>query len=254
MELMGTMDTVNVACAYYPGITWDDKSTDDSQAVRLYRISINDHLVNLGQYDMLLCDEETAKAERYNYQKDRDRFVISRAVLRLLLARKLSVHPSTLVFAIGTNKKPFLAEPAIATVEFNLAHAGEYILIAISDSPVGADLEYIDPDFNYPEVAKFACNEDEMSSISASSSPLFTFYMLWSRKESLLKATGKGISDDLPAVRCLDGTNIVQASAIGSTDNWKISSFMVAAGYVGNVATAAGSSIYFSTVKSDQIM
>src|SRR5688572_8068470 len=99
MELMESMDTVDVACAYYPGITWDDNSTDDSQAVQLYRISISDHLVNLSQYERLLSDEEIAKAERYHYQKDRDRFVISRAVLRLLLARKLSVHPSTLVFA-----------------------------------------------------------------------------------------------------------------------------------------------------------
>jgi 4'-phosphopantetheinyl transferase len=251
---MEVMETVRVDCGFFTDLTWDDHPGTGLPALQLHRVFIKDHLLNLEQYRRLLSVDEISRAERYHHLRDHYRFVISRAVLRLLLARKISVHASALVFGTDTNKKPFLAEPTFSAVEFNISHAGEYILIAVSDSPIGTDLEFMDPNFNYPEVAKFAFNEDEMSFISNASAPLFAFYMLWSRKEALLKATGKGISDDLPAVACLDGTNLVLASAIGSKANWKIHSFIVAADYIGNLACSSGSTIFFSNVKSDQIL
>ncbi|HTE24872.1 4'-phosphopantetheinyl transferase family protein [Flavitalea sp.] len=251
---MELMEMVCVDCRFIPGLLWEDEEDPGLSTVQIYRIFINDHMSNLKQYKKLLSADEISRAKRYHHLNDHDRFIISRAVLRMLLARKLLVQPSEIVFNKGINKKPFVGEPSNASIEFNVAHSGEYILIAISDSPIGTDVEYMDPGFHYSEVMKFAFNENEMASIANSASPLTTFYLLWSRKESLLKATGKGISDDLSVTVCLDGTNQVNASAIGSKFNWRINSFMVGPGYIGNIAYCSDKPIYFSTVKNDRIL
>jgi 4'-phosphopantetheinyl transferase len=248
------METVYVDCLFMPGLEWQDVIDPALPGVKIYKVCIDDHKCNLKQYKKLLNADEISRAKRYHFSKDHDRFIISRGVLRILLAKAMLITASEIVFDKDINKKPFVAKPSNAGVEFNVAHSGEYILIAISDSPIGTDLEYMDPDFQYPDVMKFAFNEKEITSIGSSASPLTTFYLLWSRKESLLKATGKGISDDLSATPCLDGANQVQASVIGSTVNWRINSFMVAPGYIGNIAYCSEKHIHYCTVKNDVIL
>jgi 4'-phosphopantetheinyl transferase len=250
---MEIMETVCVDCQFIPGLEWKEEPDRGLSTLQVYRIYIDDHMQNLELYKTLLSNDEISRAERYHHRTDHDRFIISRAVLRILLAETMFVNASEIVFNKGANKKPFVAEPSNVSVEFNVAHSGAYILIAISDSPIGTDLEFMDPDFQYSDVIKFAFNEYEMASIGNSASSLTTFYMLWSRKESLLKATGKGISDDLSVTPCLDGGNQVPASVIGSKVNWRINSFIVAPGYIGNIAYCSDKPIHFSIVKNDRI-
>ncbi len=84
--------------------------------------------------------------------------------------------------------KPYLEE---ASVFFSLSHSGSYAACAVSDSPVGLDLQVPQP--YKKEIAERFFGHKERSYILSSLDLGEAFTELWCRKESFLKATGHGL-------------------------------------------------------------
>ena len=95
----------------------------------------------------------------------------------------------------GAGGKPFLA--SCPHIHFNLSHTAGVAVCAVDEAPVGVDVERVVP--LDPDVLACTMNCDEQTSITASGHPEETFMHLWTRKEALLKLTGHGLTDDLPA-------------------------------------------------------
>jgi 4'-phosphopantetheinyl transferase len=153
---------------------------------------------------LLLDPEERRHASALRRIEDRDRFVASRALLRLLLARYLKAAPSDLELdrtcaACGAGHgKPRLVGPRRA-LEFSVAHSGEQLLFAVTRGmPVGVDVERLeqvrelDPLLTSVlapwEVAELPVGHDER---------LRGFLAYWVRKEAVVKATGEGLGRPL---------------------------------------------------------
>lgn len=68
---------------------------------------------------------------------------------------------------------------------FSLSHSGEYVLLAVSDAPVGADIEKIHP--VRPRLFSHMATEEELESD-------MDFFTLFTRKEAMMKASGLGFS------------------------------------------------------------
>lgn len=103
------------------------------------------------------------------------------------------------VFACGDHGKPYL--PDFPEVHFNVSHAGEYALCALSDAPVGCDVERIRP--LSPHLPERVLSPEELASLTAQ--PEGTeretlFFRFWTLKESYLKAVGCGITVELASV------------------------------------------------------
>ena len=92
--------------------------------------------------------------------------------------------------AIGVNGKP-----ECEGVYFNLSHSGDMVLCAVSDVPVGCDLEKV---VDAPlEVADRYFSEEERQYIEEGQNfPDINrrFFRLWTMKESYLKMTGEGMN------------------------------------------------------------
>jgi len=86
-------------------------------------------------------------------------------------------------------------------------------------------VEKIDPDFSYEDILATGFSVSEINLIKKSASPRSYFYLHWTRKEALTKATAKGLDDNLIAVPCLDGLHTVGAEITGPAESWTISSF-----------------------------
>ena len=110
--------------------------------------------------------------------------MISRAALRHVLGRELSLPPADIGFTLGTHGKP-----SVPQVEFNLSHSGEWALIAVSDVPLGVDIEKIRERFDYRALAK--------RFLGAEPRTVEAFFHLWTEREAYVKATGEGISGKL---------------------------------------------------------
>ncbi len=78
---------------------------------------------------------------------------------------------------------------------FSISHCRHAIAVAVSDCPVGIDVESIRP--LRPELVAKTMNTAEQTLIATSSQPDRTFTRLWTRKEALLKLRGTGIIADL---------------------------------------------------------
>ena len=102
------------------------------------------------------------------------------------------------VFDYSSEGKPFVA--AHPDIHFSLSHSGTVALCAISDQPVGADVEV--PRQVSPSLIRFTMNDQEQAQIEASPNPTMQFFHFWTRKEALLKLTGEGIRNDMKMVLC----------------------------------------------------
>ena len=126
---------------------------------------------------------------------DRKRSIAGDMLVRKYLSKLYSTPEEKIEIKRGIHKKPYVLNlPA----HFNVSHSGDYVVVAISDRPIGIDIEEI-KDFS-AILAKKLFNEDEVKYISGNSSTRKKslmqkcFFELWTAKEAYLKYLGTGVS------------------------------------------------------------
>jgi len=172
--------------------------------VHVWRSALDWSPATLDEAMALLADDEVARARRYQFPRDRRRFVAARAFLRRTLAGYLAADPAQLTFTYGEFGKPELLLPGLATrtVEFNLSHAGDLALLAITRGRrVGVDVERVEHLPDLPAVAQrfFSSRENAALNEIPAAQKVFGFYCCWTRKEAFLKALGDGLAHALDA-------------------------------------------------------
>lgn len=145
----------------------------------------------------VLSEEERLRAARFSFDRDRDRFVATRIVLRLVVSHYLSTAPETVCFKYSPFGKPSLATHE--ALQFSISHSKDLAVIAVSDSAIGVDVEYVHEIPGLDRVMETVCTGDELRQLAALSPPdrLQGFLRCWTRKEAYVKALGEGLSMDL---------------------------------------------------------
>ncbi len=177
----------------------------------------------------LLTASEKEIAGSFRFAGDRNRFAVGRQALRLLLSKYLSVTPEEISISAQKGQKPFISYP-VCSIQFNTSHSGDWILIAFANLELGIDIEKAVPDFDYDDIVAEHFNEPEKMFVSLSDRPVSSFYYLWTRKEALTKAQGRGLRDNLKTINALDeylNLNI---------KSWRLQSFEIAESYFAAIA------------------
>lgn len=146
----------------------------------------------------LLSTSERMRASRLRRPQDRERSLIALCAIRRILALELEVDPRHLEFDTTTAGKPYLARPA-QNLEFNLSHSGRHGLVAVAkDRSVGVDIEIRRPISDLLGVARQIATPREAKLLKQlpTSQVHCTFFELWTRKEAMLKALGRGFFID----------------------------------------------------------
>lgn len=158
-----------------------------------------------------LAPGERAAFGRYASPEARDRAILSRAVLRLVLARHVGLPPETLDIAAAEGGKPFLRndDAAGGRLAFNLSHTRDLILCAVARAPVGVDIEGI---ASIPDLAAFSrvvLGETERAAFAAlpAERRLDHVCRIWVCKEALAKKSGEGIRRDFAGFDLRDDTD-----------------------------------------------
>lgn len=86
-------------------------------------------------------------------------------------------------------------------IHVNLSHSGNYAVCAVHDASVGIDIQYM-RDFDERLISRYFAS-DEAEYIADSADKKNAFYTVWTRKESLFKATGKGLTAPINSVSVL---------------------------------------------------
>ncbi len=233
------MSLIKINVRYLNDVSWVNSAVCDflvaTDRADVWRININSNLLMLDNFLSILHPDEIARANRYYQTKDRNRFIISRGALRIILGKYLNEQPALIEFKTGVNKKPYINNTNHTRLCYNISHSGDWILLGISDSEIGADTEQVNFTFGYDDVLQDNFSDAEIDFINQSA-PVERFFMLWTRKEALLKATAKGLDEDLKLIPSLDGIHFTESSTISSGENWQMSTFKLSENYVATIA------------------
>ncbi|EKD54878.1 MAG: phosphopantetheine-protein transferase [uncultured bacterium] len=155
----------------------------------------------IGHFDYccsLLNEEEIARAKRFHFDEHRHRFVIARALLRMMLSQYTQVPLAEISFSYHPQGKPYLTDNPL-DLQFNLSHSHDMAVYAFTlHNEVGVDIEKIQTRFD-DRLAKRFFSHDEYEALSKLSEKekMIAFYHLWAGKEAVIKALGEGLKVSL---------------------------------------------------------
>ncbi|MEJ7931856.1 4'-phosphopantetheinyl transferase superfamily protein [Ramlibacter sp. AN1015] len=178
-----------------------------------------------------LSDDEHRRAGNFRLTSKRREFVAGRAVVRMLLGHYRGVPAKDVPLVQTTHGKPSL--PTGHALDFNLAHTDGLLLVAVSGGvQVGIDVERIRPMESTVHIAARFFSESERASMDEGPAG---FLRSWTRRESVVKAHGTGISAGWESIRIEDRGHD-EADAVGLGRDCHVRSFTPAPGYIAAVA------------------
>lgn len=166
--------------------------------VQLWRVDLEAISGAESRWRHLLSADESARAARFHFARDRRHFIAARAMLRTILGGYLETNPQNLSFSYSKKEKPSLgASHADSGVMFNISHSGGIALLAFTQRrDIGVDVEFIRKEFDLEAIARRFFSENEQNQLAALPSEVRPegFFRCWTRKEAYIKATGDGLS------------------------------------------------------------
>lgn len=153
-----------------------------------------------GEALSFLSEEEQERWRRYPYSGARRQFVLCRGALRAVLCEQLGCENEQLAFPTSEHGKPWATvEGTPAPISFSVSHSGRHGLAAFAPAGrLGVDVEDLAPRRNLDLLMDGVLGEEEKGEIAAlqGAEQLRRFFRLWTMKEALLKAYGKGLLVD----------------------------------------------------------
>jgi 4'-phosphopantetheinyl transferase len=222
------MPVVSVDIRLAENVMWDNEVAGEirEDSLDLWRVQVSENDALNSDLFTLLDAHEKDRCHRFRRVEDKKRFICAHAALRTILSRYLNIHPAEMEFGESMPAgKPMLQGKGKERLQYNISHSGGWVMIAVSKHEVGIDVEFMNPSVEFRNIAPSVLSSVEMDFLKRSPDPEKTFYLLWTRKEALLKGSGKGLTDNLSDVPSLEGVHHVRPEDIGSVESWHICSF-----------------------------
>ncbi len=180
------------------GIQIDAPITLPEDEVHLWRLDLEAIGGDESRWQQLLSPDELTRAARFHFSLDRQRFVATRAWLRMILAGYLGTDANGLSFAYSKREKPSLGSAhAENGVTFNVSHSAGIALLAFARRrEIGVDVEQLRRNSDLEAIARRFFSAHEQSQLAAlpAEEKVDAFFRCWTRKEAYIKATGDGLS------------------------------------------------------------
>jgi 4'-phosphopantetheinyl transferase len=146
----------------------------------------------------LLNGPELQQHARFVFEKDRHRYLVTRALVRTVLSRYAPIAPKDWLFKPNAYGRPEIANanPAARQLRFNVSHTDGLVVVAVTTGrDIGIDTESMARTAPLG-VAKsfFSPREAHMLWALPSAEQPRRFWELWTFKESYIKARGMGLS------------------------------------------------------------
>ncbi len=152
----------------------------------------------LDRYFPMLNTEESAQQKRFHFDRHRHQYLVTRAMIRSLLARYVGVPAHELRFNKNAYGRPELAlEHSRIPIHFNLSHTDGLIVCAlVLDREVGIDVEDITRGGDLVQIADrfFSASEVQDLHMVPRERQEDRFFDYWTLKEAYIKARGMGLS------------------------------------------------------------
>ncbi|MGH9735393.1 MAG: 4'-phosphopantetheinyl transferase family protein [Candidatus Acidiferrales bacterium] len=230
-----------------------------SGEVHIWRASQTVEPPVLSRLHALLDADEKARAERFVFQRDRDRFIVAHGILRQLLAAYIGCAPAEIDFDYGPQGKPSLKPSRFnraettpfnraeenSRVRFNMSHSQGLAVFAFAlDRDLGIDVELIRADFGGQDIAQRYFSRDEVAELMSLPPEIRAqaFFLCWSRKEAYIKARGQGLQIPLTSFSVSLTPDAPECLSADDASRWELRSFQPKEDYAGALITEAARS------------
>jgi 4'-phosphopantetheinyl transferase len=183
----------------------------------------------------LLSPEEMRFALAHRFAKDRREFVVTRALLRQILAHYAGQSAADLCFDSNSSGKPLLR--GTQSLHFSVSHSRDLALLAIAHNQVGVDAEYVQTRVLRQAVLEQCLSRPERVHLQAlpRKARAVALYRCWTQKEAVLKAVGMGLLYPPRHLNVFAGGRKSQVvSVLGR--NWLVRQVAAPVGYAAAVA------------------
>jgi 4'-phosphopantetheinyl transferase len=212
-----------------------------SAEVHLWVARTDRGIDEIAQMRAVLSSDEQGRAASFIFDRDRNRFIAARAILRGLLASYLAAAPASIGLRYNQWGKPRLARRfARSGLRFNLSHSNDLAVYAFATATeVGVDVEEIRPGFAAEGIAEQFFSRAEVLALRSLPRELQAegFFNCWTRKEAYIKALGGGLSIGLSnfdvSLRPRERAAILRAPG---SEQCRLASFQLERDYVAAVA------------------
>lgn len=170
----------------------------------------------------VFMQEKITKHPRENEQL---RSVLARLILKQLLLKQGFDDAVLEDYRTDEYGRPFLNDD----IDFSISHADDYVMCAVSKTTrVGIDVEKI------REICiddySISLSDKELEDLTHSENPIPDFFTLWTKKEAISKANGKGLAILLPDM--VIGSDF---ASCGQTV-WNLKELLITPEYVAHIA------------------
>jgi 4'-phosphopantetheinyl transferase len=181
-------------CSHTAWSPHPDRLDFQSYQVDVWRVRLDLPLATVKQLESTLSTDESQRAVRFRFEKDRTRYIVAHGCLRNILSHYLQCDPGELSFNTNEYGKPSVNGYKL---EFNLSHSGDYGLIGVNrERKIGVDVERIRSDMEFESMARRFFSPNEVAELMSTppEQQAIAFFNCWTRKEAYIKAQGLGLS------------------------------------------------------------
>ena len=160
------------------------------EMIEVFAERINGNIAILESVLPYLPEDKIERLRRYIHREDYLRSLTGEFLIRNIISHQLNIDYPNIALTKNEYGKPFIED--YPDFHFNISHSGNWVVCAISNMPVGIDIELMKPidyslaeHFFYPREYERLVNAENKSDC---------FYDIWTLKESFIKAVGTGLS------------------------------------------------------------
>ena len=165
------------------------------------------------------------KITNYRRQDEQLRSVLARVILKQLLIEQGFNNAILEDYRTDEYGRPYINE----AIDFTISHADDYVMCAVSKTTrVGIDVEKM-RDICIDDYS-ISLSDKELEELTNSTDPIHDFFTLWTKKEAISKANGKGLAILLPDM--IIGNN---SASCGQTI-WNLKELLINPQYVAHIA------------------
>lgn len=164
--------------------------------IQLYFMEVEPHCNSVVIDEMMqsMSGEKKERLSRYRFDIDRKLGAYAETLARCLICLKSGVKYKELQFQVSRAGKPYLS--GFPYYEFSISHTRNAVAAAVSDKPVGVDVEKVRDVSG--SLAKRVFSENEMAWLNGTAeNKNRRFFDIWTKKEALVKYHGTGLTKDL---------------------------------------------------------
>ncbi|MDI2590639.1 4'-phosphopantetheinyl transferase superfamily protein [Pseudomonas sp. 681] len=153
-----------------------------------------------GRYrDQLLCEEERAAESTFHFARDRQQYLVTRALVRCVLSRYSDRLPADWRFGKTAHGRPTILCPSEEERElsFNISHCAGVVLVAVMNGgQLGIDTESYERGDDFIAIGQRCFTRGEVSALDClpPAQRWQQYVRYWTLKEAYVKATGTGLA------------------------------------------------------------